>query len=218
MSKSTLKREEKRRVAFQNKVERLSKQSKRSWKADYFCKVPMYNAWVLASHLRNDNASVRAWAAMNQCAVYVDMSIEPPKEEDPYGQLVFWDGPYFEDDRSYFPARPTIWIEGATTSQAHIQAIWDFFRFGDDYNADRAELFGDPMAYYDGYSWAVEEEYNLGYWDIESFVNFGLFDQDMQPIPRVVVAQWVQSVRDAEEAVRLQRLREEEEMWYRRYY
>ncbi len=216
MSKSSLKREEVRRITFQKEAGRLSRKTK----VDFFLKVPMFNAWSLASHLRNDNASVRAWAAINQCRASIEMSLEHPKEEDPYGQLVFWDGPYFEEE-IYFSAAARIELGQrlgyAPISQAHIQGAWDFLRFlTEDYNAERAELFGDPAAYYDGYFWAYEEQSQIGYWDIESFVNFGLFDKDMQPIPRAVVAQWVQSVRDAEEAARLQRLREEE-MWNLRY-
>lgn len=128
----------------------------RIWKS----KPNMTDAWDLASWLRNDNASVRSWAALTQCGMNVDFTQPVPSIEDPYGQIVSWQSPRPSDDdkRLYYNSdftSPLTLSDGVRLPivQASVQAFWDRIveyqdTLGDwAYDEERILLFGDPDLY-----------------------------------------------------------------------
>lgn len=166
----------------------------------------METAWELARWLRNDNGCVRSWVALAQCGMRLTMTSPAPLETAPYGQVVGWDiadpvykGLNFRNyDGDFDP------FEGAVElTQASVQALWDRLveypgidlpDLGDyDYDTERAELFGDPYQYFEGWK-ATDPEGWLGYYTLETILTAfqgQLFDLQMNVVPNAVVRAFI---------------------------
>lgn len=164
------------------------------------------SAWDLASWVRNDNASVRAWAALTQCGMNIQFIQPAPAEEDPYGQLVGWTNPTsVVDQREYLAfSDPLEYLDEETGRrvqlpkvQASVQAMWDRLVLDPglgiwDYDAERAALFGDPELYIGAWQ-AVETQAEPGTYDYSFLSTFKnqLWDMEMNLVPFDTIQRFV---------------------------